>query len=66
MYTTSVVCRIYGKKFLILKAVLLESYIYEPHREKTGFLHMQNKDADQLRYTDSTIPPLPKSKISSL
>ena len=22
---------------------------YEPHREKTGFLHMRKKDADQLR-----------------
>ena len=21
---------------------------YEPHREKTGFLHMRKKDADQL------------------
>ena len=50
-----------------------------PRREKTGFLHMlKNKDADQLRgnreadqrlcfrYTDSKIPLLPKSKISSL
>ena len=45
---------------------------------KTGFLHMQNKDADQLcgnreadqrlcfRYIDSTISLLPKSEISSL
>ena len=52
-------------------------FSYEPRREKTGFLHMQNKDADQLRgnheadqrlcfrYTDSTIPLLSKSKISS-
>ena len=51
---------------------------YEPRREQTGFLHMQNKDADELRgnreadqhlcfrYTDSTIPLLSKSKISSL
>ena len=51
---------------------------YEPRREKTGFLHCENKDADQLRgdreagqrlcfrYTDSTIPLLPKSEISSL
>ena len=51
----------------------------EPRREKTGFLHMpKNKDADQLhgypeadqglcfRYTDSTIPLLPTSEISSL
>ena len=52
--------------------------LYEPRREKTGFLYMQNKDADQLRgnreadqrlcfrYTDSTIPLLPKSEISGL
>ena len=42
---------------------------YEPRREKTGFLHMRNKGADQLcgnRYTDSTIPLLSKSEISSL
>ena len=52
--------------------------IYEPLCEKTGFLHMRkqrrrlasrNREADQrlcFRYTDSTIPLLPKSKISSL
>ena len=50
--------------------------IYEPHYEKIGFLHIENKEADQLRsnrdqrlcfrYTDSTIPLLPKSEISSL
>ena len=52
---------------------------YEPRREKTSFFHIcENKDADQLRgdreadqrlcfrYTDSTIPLLPKSEISSL
>ena len=51
---------------------------YEPRREKTGFLHMRKqrrrsasryREADQrlcFRYTDSTIPPLPKYKISSL
>ena len=50
----------------------------EPRREKTGFLHMRKKDADQLRgnreadqrlcfrYIASTIPLLPKFKISSL
>ena len=55
------------------------SHLYELRHEKTGFLHMQkNKDEDQLhgnceadqrlcfRYTDSTIPLLPKYKISSL
>ena len=47
---------------------------YEPRHEKNGCLHMRNKDADQLRgnreadqrlcfrYTESTIPLLPKSK----
>ena len=53
--------------------------IIMPCREKTGFMHIcENKDADQLRgnrkadqrlcfrYTDSTIPPLPKYEISSL
>ena len=52
--------------------------LYEPRREKTGLLHMRKKDADQLRgnreadqrlcfrNTDSTIPLLSKSEISSL
>ena len=53
--------------------------LYEPRHEKTGFFaYAQNKDADQLRgnreadqslcfrYTDSTIPLLPKSEISNL
>ena len=52
--------------------------IIEPRREKTGFCICENKDADQLRgnresdqrlcfrYTDSRIPLLPKSEISSL
>ena len=65
------------------EVILDDSYMYmqlwidsvlsfEPHREKTGFLHIcENKDADQLqrlcfRYTESTIPLLPKSEISSL
>ena len=50
----------------------------EPRREKTFFCICENKDADQLRgnreadqrlcfrYTDNTIPLLPKSEISSL
>ena len=50
---------------------------YEPRCEKTGFCICENKDADQLRgnreadqrlcfrYTDGTIPLLPKSEISS-
>ena len=49
---------------------------YTSRREKTRFLHMRkqrrrsgNREADQrlcFRYTDSTIPLLPKSKILSL
>ena len=52
---------------------------YKPRHKKTGFLHIcKNKDADQLRgnreadqrlcfhYTDSTIPLLSKSEISSI
>ena len=52
--------------------------LFEPGPEKTGFLHKcENKDADQprgnreadqrlcSRYTDSTIPLLPKYEISS-
>ena len=50
---------------------------YEPRHETNGCLHMRNIDADQLRgnreayqrlcfrYTESTIPLLPKSEISS-
>ena len=52
--------------------------IIEPRREKIGFCMCENKDADQLRgnreadqrlcfrYTDSSIPLLPTSEISSL
>ena len=52
--------------------------LFEPRREKTGFLHMRKqrcrsasryREADQrlcFRYTDSTIPLLPKSEISSI
>ena len=44
---------------------------YEPRREKTGFLHMRKRRRRSnqylcFRYTDSTIPLLPKSEISSL
>ena len=50
---------------------------YEPHHEKTGFLHMRkqrrrsafgNREADQrlcFRYIDITVPLLSKSKILS-
>ena len=59
----------------------LQYYIstkYEPRHEKTGFLHMRkqkrgqlrgNREANQslcFRCTDSTIPLLPQSEISSL
>ena len=53
--------------------------LHEPRCEKTGFFHIcEIKDADQLcgnrkadqplcfRYTDSTIPLLPESDISSV
>ena len=52
--------------------------ISEPRYEKPDFAYAKNKDVDQLRgnreanqrlcfrYTDSTIPLLPKYKISSL
>ena len=65
------------EEFVWVKVLRLSTT--EPWREKTGFLHIcKNKDADQLRgnreadqrlffrYTDSTIPLLSKSKISSL
>ena len=52
---------------------------FEPHNEKTRFLHIcENKDADQLRvnceadqllcfrYIDSIIPLFPKYEVSSL
>ena len=56
------------------------SKLSEPRGEKTGFLHMRkqrrrsaslrgNREADQrlcFRYSDITIPLLPKSEISSL
>ena len=56
---------------------MFQILLIEPRHEKTGFLHMRKKDADQLRgnreadqrlcfrYTDSTIPLLFKSEISS-
>ena len=52
--------------------------LFEPRREKTGFLHMEKKDANQLRgireadqrlcfrYIDGTIPLLPIYEISGL
>ena len=54
------------------------STLIEPHNDKTGFCLYKNKDTDQLcspctadkhlgfRYTNSTIPFLLKSEISSL
>ena len=56
---------------LYLKTVIFASptkiLIYEPHHEKTGFLLMRKgrRRAACFRYTDSTIPILPKSEISS-
>ena len=46
--------------------------IFEPRREKTGYLHMRKQrrrsEADQrlcFRYVDSAIPILSKSEVSS-
>ena len=64
------------KKKMTIKSEYV-ALLVEPRCEKTGFLHMRNKDSDQLRgsreadqrrsfrYTDSTIPLLSKSEISS-
>ena len=62
----------------ILKDCVCKIMIIEPRREKTGYCICENKDADQLRgnreadqrlcfrHTDSAIPLLPKSEVSSL
>ena len=68
-----------GVTELMYKLTKTSLVAYEPRCEKTGFLHIcENKDADQLRgdreadqrlcfrYTDNTIPLLPKSEISGL
>ena len=72
--------RMYGAddRYIKLSSSCMRRYdAYEPRHEKNGCLHMRNKDADQLRcnreadqrlcfrYTESTIPLLPKSEISS-
>ena len=51
--------------------MIISSLTYEPHHGVTNVLHIcEDKDADQprlcFRYIASTIPLLPKSKISSL
>ena len=64
---------------LVVYCLLNEHLSYELCREKNRlFAYAKNKDADQLRgnseadqclcfrYTDSTIPLLPKSEISNL
>ena len=51
---------------------IFSTELFEPRREKNGFLHMRKqrrRSASRylcFRYTDSTIPLLPKSEISSL
>ena len=64
--------------FVSIITCMWKSFSYEPHYEKTAFCICVNKVADQLRgkseadqrlcfrYTDSTIPLLPKSEISRL
>ena len=63
---------------LIRAWIIAIAFTLEPRYEKTGFCICENKDADQLRgnreadqrlcfrYTDSIIPLLSKSEISSL
>ena len=54
--------------------VYISVSLFEPRHEETGFLYMRkqrhgNREADQrlcFRYMASTIPLLPKNKISSL
>ena len=74
---TWIICHSFIIFWMHYSMVLLFS-LKEPRHEKTGFLHMLKKDADQLcgnheadqhlcfRYTDSAIPLLPKPEISSL
>ena len=59
-----------------LQLLSLDNSRFEPHSEKTNVSHMRKqrprsayREADQslcFRYLDSTIPVLPKYKISSL
>ena len=63
--------------FSPIPSLYFQWILFEPRHEKPGFCICENKDADQLRgereadqrlcfrYTDSTIPLLPKSEISS-
>ena len=60
------------------KQLSFSQVTFEPRYEETGFLHMRkqrrvqlrgDREADQrlcFRYTDSSIPLVPKSEISSL
>ena len=60
--------RMYGAddRYIKLSSSCMRRYgAYEPRHETNGCLHMRNKDADQLRYTESTILLIPKSEISS-
>ena len=71
--------RLSGERSLPFGLLVYITVLCKPRREKTGkFCICENKDADQLRgnpeadqhlyfrYTDSTIPLLPKSEISNL
>ena len=72
--------RMYGAddRYIKLSSSCMRRYgAYEPRHETNGCLHMLNKDADQLRgnreadqrlcfrYTEGTIPLLPKYETSS-
>ena len=64
-----------ASEILVLEGSAYARVRYEPRHEKNGFCICENKDADQLRsncaadqclcfrYTDSTIPLLPKCYI---
>ena len=55
--------------YLFLLGILFKAIariIIDPRHGKTGFCICENKDADQLHYTDSTIPLRPKSEIASV
>ena len=71
-------CANFGQGSMVI-VLYHNSMIYEPHPEKTSFLHnAKNKGAGELcdnhtadqylcfRYLDSTIPLFPKSEVSSL
>ena len=61
---TTVTLPVYNKTddSVSLENFLLHT-VFEPHREKTGFLHMRKQRRLCFRYIDNTIPLLSKSEI---